>query len=666
MPPRKSIYRNPGAQHFQLVHRSVRDPLINDPDASQQVFKPIERANDARKTGVTLADLEASVDKSAIRANEGEAALYGITYDDSGYDYMSHLREVGLGGEGTSMLLAAPRGSGVARGMKGGVARSKGKGRAHVDADGLFVMPAEAMASAWEMSVAEAHASAHAVPPELAGFQPDMDPHLRQVLEALDDDAFVDPDAEDGDMFDELLGGGELEDGDEAEEFEFKEWGVGEDPVVARIKAYGPVDGDGTEVEASGSGSGSGEAKEETWEDRFRAFKEAGGLAAIKRQAEEAAEAADVADDDGIDDAERSEMADTVGSLASHVGDMLVVGGKKRRGKRGPSDATGMSMSSSSMWRNHGLRTLDDRFDRIEREYEMDDDEDEDYPDDDTVSYAPSYVSGASRASFFSTASRASIISTTDVPAVSREDFDAILDDFLDNYEVVGNRMRESLGATSLSGPEKLRVLRAAIDGDGDGDVEGSGDAGIGRAENKRRILELERIGRAVDRREKRDKLPMREVVGDKEDKWDVETILTTYTNTDNHPGMIRSRSATETKRRAEARARREAEAAAAQAEAAAAAPAGYDDDDDSGSETETETPRVTVARKKGESAEERKARKAGVKAERSARRAEKKQHKETFGTERKRQLASHQKLVANGRAADLSVASAHGVVSLR
>lgn len=44
--PKKSIYRQPGAQHFQLVHRSQRDPLINDPEASQRLLKPVERAND--------------------------------------------------------------------------------------------------------------------------------------------------------------------------------------------------------------------------------------------------------------------------------------------------------------------------------------------------------------------------------------------------------------------------------------------------------------------------------------------------------------------------------------------------------------------------------------------------------------------------------------------
>lgn len=75
---------------------------------------------------------------------------------------------------------------------------------------------------------------------------------------------------------------------------------------------------------------------------------------------------------------------------------------------------------------------------------------------------------------------------------------------------------------------------------------------------------------------------------------------------------MIRSRSAAQTKARAEARAKAMAEAEAKAAAAAESSSSG------SGSETERETPRVTVARPKGEAAEERRARKAAVKAERS------------------------------------------------
>jgi len=121
----------------------------------------------------------------------------------------------------------------------------------------------------------------------------------------------------------------------------------------------------------------------------------------------------------------------------------------------------------------------------------------------------------------------------------------------------------------------------------------------------------------------------------------------------------------------------------AAKAEAAQAVPV-VEEEEDSGSETEREEDyRTTVSRPKGESAEDRKARKASVKAERSvrrisfshmsyqmpdadgqARRAEKKASTTTFSTERKKQLDSHKKLVSNGRAADMA-AGTRGVISL-
>ena len=43
--PSKSIFRQPGARHFQLVHRSQRDPLVHDPEASKHVLKEFERDN---------------------------------------------------------------------------------------------------------------------------------------------------------------------------------------------------------------------------------------------------------------------------------------------------------------------------------------------------------------------------------------------------------------------------------------------------------------------------------------------------------------------------------------------------------------------------------------------------------------------------------------------
>ena len=249
-----------------------------------------------------------------MRPNEGEAAMYGITFDDSSYDYMAHLRPVQGGFD--SVLVPGPKSSGVAKGMK---SDRKGKGKE------LFV-PDEVLASEREVSLDVVYGQQEGIPRELQGLQPDMDPHLRQVLEALEDDAFVE-DEEEGDdgveWWGELIKGGEAED-DQREDYEFDEWGAEESKDREQ-----------------------GEDRPETWEDRFKAFKQGQTASASE------------------DEVERSEMADTIGSLASNLGDMMVKGGKKRRGKRGPSDASGMSMSSSSLFRTEGLRDLDDRFDQV-------------------------------------------------------------------------------------------------------------------------------------------------------------------------------------------------------------------------------------------------------------------------------------------------------------
>ncbi len=94
---------------------------------------------------------------------------------------------------------------------------------------------------------------------------------------------------------------------------------------------------------------------------------------------------------------------------------------------------------------------------------------------------------------------------------------------------------------------------------------------------------------------------------------------------------------------------------------------------------------RVTIARQKGESKEDKKARKGAVKAERAVipaarahmlgltvtcpqnRRAEKKAKQELFAGERKKQIGTATKRLANGNAADVSVAGREkiGVITL-
>jgi len=112
--PRKFIDKKKAAT-FHLVHRSQRDPLINDPESSSRVLKYVPAPN----TKVPYASrqsliaqtfsreaLEDDVDVKNIRENEGEAAEYGIYFDDTEYDYMQHLRTIGEAPE--AVLLEAP------------------------------------------------------------------------------------------------------------------------------------------------------------------------------------------------------------------------------------------------------------------------------------------------------------------------------------------------------------------------------------------------------------------------------------------------------------------------------------------------------------------------------------------------------------------------------
>ena len=232
--------------------------------------------------------------------NVGEAALYGIYYDDTEYDYMQHLRAVGAQDGFESILIEAPSSS------KTNSKKSKG-----ID---MRDLPQEAFPSASELP--RTYESQQAIPESIAGFQPDMDPHLRQTLEALEDDAFVDDDLED-DFFGRLVADGERG-SDEDVGFEFEDNGAEE--------LQEDVDQNDDEVQ---------------WEERFKRFQQTRQKNTISQS------------DDG------SEGGDTIGTLPA----ISVVGGKKRR--KGTSDASGYSMSSSSMYRNEALQTLDERFDQV-------------------------------------------------------------------------------------------------------------------------------------------------------------------------------------------------------------------------------------------------------------------------------------------------------------
>ncbi|KAI6163780.1 Low temperature viability protein-domain-containing protein [Pisolithus thermaeus] len=530
--PTKSIFRQPGAKHFQLVHRSQRDPLINDSSASQHVLKEVVRGNDRK--GKTRADLESVLDPKDIARdaclNVGEAALYGVYFDDTKYDYMQHLRAVGTEEAGVeSVLIEAP----YTRQIK---SKAKGKGQ---EGDSILLndLPPEVLPSRHEMP--RQFESQQAIPESICGFQPDMDPHLRQTLRALEDDAFVDDSLED-DFFGELVAGGER--GEEEVDYEFNE-----DGVLAGIGR----NADGGEEAGS-------------WEEKFARFKKEQKRAPPSEY------------DEGLD----SDGGDTVGDLPR----LRVVGGKQRR--KGSSVASGYSMSSSSMYRTEALLTLDERFDQLMLdEY------------------------GSECADAVEEVSESSSLSDGDeVPELvtSRDDFSAMVDDFVENYELVGRKLKPVLPGDSAV--DKLDTLRRAMGEDG-----------------AVRISAAEQDGDDEDD----EKLFASYHANEKESRWDCETILSTYTNLENHPKIIRARTSKPVpKIRLDPR---------------TGLPS-VNMESLEGSRPSTEDSeslhvlKQTVTRPRDESKESKKVRKQAVRAERQAKRVEKKKTREQYNAELKHQ----------------------------
>ena len=351
---------------------------------------------------------------------------------------MQHLKPVGLQEDGVeSILIEAPS-----------VQKDKIKaGKSQAPIQLVDDLPKEALPS--EQELPRNYESQEAIPSSIAGFQPDMDPHLRQALEALEDDAFAEDNLED-DFFGELIADGERG-SDEEPRFEFSEWGA-ED-----------------EKEGGVPHSEEDEADPEDWQAAVRRFKQ-------NRQAKP--------DDAGTDMDGYSEGGDTVGSLPQ----FSVIGGKKRR--KGSSEASGYSMSSSSMFRNAGLTMIDEQFDQvcelngwyyssstytsrqIEKEYESDEE------------VSDSQSQGSDEAPELLEA---------------RDDFAAMMNEFMDEYEILGGKMKPRL----------------------------EGDTNIDKLDTIRRALGPVTI-RDYDERDDGD-IPIPVDIDDVKDTWDCETILSKF-----------------------------------------------------------------------------------------------------------------------------------------
>ncbi|CAK7244002.1 MAG: Protein ltv1 [Sporothrix thermara] len=453
------------AAHFTLVHRPQNDPRIHDESAPAMVLNPTQAPNlNGTSSGTSirsrrLDDLASQLgsDVDAIRANEGEAANFGVFFDDTEYDYMQHLREIGQSGgeavfvESTASLNAANK----AR-QKTSLADALQKMDLQHRSEDLLdedILPAKALQRITYQNQQD-------VPDAIAGFKPDMDPRLREVLEALEDEAYVDDDESNDDLFQELA-----KDGEELDQDEFEDtYGYDDDD-----------DDDGWESDATekptkphtgfaDSRAGRGTDGDEDDEARDT-VPELVDLSAAAQQAPpplgeggvEGIEGAEGPSDDWMEDfkkfkkdqstaggaaAPRKKITPAMSEVQSSVWTTTTMGGRKKKRKGALTQQSGFSMTSSSLVRTEQLTLLDARFDKIDELYNNDDDEG-----------MSGYGDDMKSVSAFST--------TSSVQGPLRGDFDGIMDEFLGGYRMQGKRAVKK--GAKQTGLEQLDEIRRGL-----------------------------------------------------------------------------------------------------------------------------------------------------------------------------------------------------------
>ena len=446
------------------MFRAQNDPLIHDADAPDKVFREVAAPNQRpgaaappqpsassaashRSKVRSCGDVESELGFRP-RGNEGEAANHGVFFDDVEYDYMQHLRDLGASGDACFIdAAAAAKDQGK---PKQGLADALR--RAALDADDGAHSHAGFSASTSAISSTTSdvfgpglapsdfvrkttYQDQQDVPDAIAGLQPDMDPRLREALEALDDDAFID---DEEDMFAELAEDPvELADG---------EWettrphGAGQDALQRFLDA----DQD------------DGWASDDTVKPASSPMARAERTAALPDPL--AAPAAPAAGDGAwLSEFHRFQAAATPRRAAPAPSDRdssLAAGIRRRAPKSARTAASRLSTTSSARQRTEQLTLLDRRF-AATYEAEYADTADADADDDDAASLA----SGASRASRLSAASSRATNPAAD-PGL-RADFDAILDDFLDSHSMAGKRRVKR--TPHQSGLDQLDEIRQGL-----------------------------------------------------------------------------------------------------------------------------------------------------------------------------------------------------------
>lgn len=249
-----------------------------------------------------------------------------------------------IGGSTEAVFIEAPQEQSKQKG------KGKGKGKQSL-ADALreqpepeTLIPKELLPS--ETQIKRTYQDQQDVPDALAGFQPDMDPRLREVLEALEDEAYVD---DDEDIFEKLAEGGEATEGEFEDAFFEEEEEGWESDVTEKPGSHqkpAVAFADETASAPAGKEEEGAPAGGEEWMREFSKFKKTEKR--MKKLADDA-----------------SSMADTMSFGGSSLGGTMSVSSRtRRRHKKAGTESSGYSMTSSSLFRTEGLTTLDARFDK--------------------------------------------------------------------------------------------------------------------------------------------------------------------------------------------------------------------------------------------------------------------------------------------------------------
>ncbi|KAI8589743.1 hypothetical protein BDZ88DRAFT_451884 [Geranomyces variabilis] len=272
----------------------------------------------------------------------------------------------------------------------------------------------------------------------------------------------------------------------------------------------------------------------------------------------------------------------------------------KRSGGARTAETSFSVMSSSTMFRNDKLTLLDDQFDQVLGEYSDDEIGELDAED-------PS-VRGDNM--------------------VSKQRLESIFDEFLDATEVMGHKKR------LVTKIDRMGLIDSVRD-----DLK----------ENAKEAARMYAAGEGYMNPDADDgeiAMPEEKV----RDQWDVETVLSTYSNIYNRPKMISERTAGTAKIRLKGRLGMPVVDDSADG-GRKASPLATSQKENAGDETDDEDREEPVnkgvARSKEETKEEKKMRKAEVKADKKNRRVEKKATKTAFKDEQKRQGKTFRNVLA-------------------